>query len=325
MNTPTQNSTARAPFATGVYAPAEDDQSRAEAARAESLRAELRALRTTVARLASRDTSSQLEQLQRMVEELQPPPNKARALNILVERCAIEGRAAATLKRAVTKSMKDAGEGGLDAAWTKALSGFVRVAQSPLAAESAVIALVGPSGVGKTTTSAKLAARAIAAGRTVTLVACDHFRVGAAHQLGRYADLMGARFAKAATERELEDVVANATTNIVILDTAGVMPADAAIGRVMANARRTTYTLLCMPASVRAHDAAFIAKQFAQCNATSLCITKLDETEAPAGLAHGIAGAELPISTLCNGPRVPDDIAAANATAVVDLIARRKS
>src|SRR5262249_52826773 len=152
--------------------------------------------------------------------------------------------------------------------------------------ERMLIGLVGPTGVGKTTTAAKIAARAIIEhDRTVTLVACDSFRVGAVDQLRRYAQLLGADFEIARNSRELEAIVDGATTDIVIVDTAGQGSAStdsieaflaqgADEGRTLDGRKR--HVLMCLPACVRAVDADRFAQVFSGASPTSVVITKLD-------------------------------------------------
>jgi flagellar biosynthesis GTPase FlhF len=83
---------------------------------------------------------------------------------------------------------------------------------------------------------------------------------------------------------------------------------------------RTRIVLLALPASVRADDAARFAREFALTRPTAMAVTKLDETVVPAGLVHGAFAAKLPISVLCFGQNVPDDIAPATTGAILDYL-----
>jgi flagellar biosynthesis protein FlhF len=319
------------PFAAQVYREGEVESSAISELRGE-LRGEIRTLRNSLARVGStRELSAQLELLHKTMLELVPEPPKQRGVSALLDRVGVEGRAASLMRAAIAKAkskVKSSDEATLlEDAWREALWQMVRVASWPLAhKERAIVALVGPSGVGKTTTSAKLAARAITMGRTATLVACDHFRVGGAHQLERFAELMGADYASASSPADLIRVVAGSTSDIVIVDTAGVVPTEGGIEASVTRASngRTVSTLLCMPAAVRASDAKRIAEVFAPASPSALCITKIDETDAPGGLLHAMVASRLPISTLCNGPRVPDDIAPASSAAVIDALSIRR-
>jgi flagellar biosynthesis protein FlhF len=190
-----------------------------------------------------------------------------------------------------------------------------------------VIALVGPAGVGKTTTAAKLAAHARMARKTVALVSCDAFRVGAMDQLGKYAELMDARFHTAATPEELAEIVRREDADVIIIDTSGrpIEPdaTEAQLGAPeLRNERsgRRVEVLLCVPASLRASDATRVHRDFARAAPTALVVTKVDETDAPAGIAHAVFATRLPLSVLCAGQCVPEDIAPATDEAVADLL-----
>lgn len=223
----------------------------------------------------------------------------------------LEGPAANALARKLRKA-------GV-AALKEELSNIVRVGAWPLDSERVLIALVGPSGVGKTTTAAKLAARATMASRTVTLVACDTYRVGAVEQLARYAQLLGVECIRANTSDELRAIIDAAKTDVVIVDTSGRPPTADGVetalvpGRKNARAAgaRTRHVLLCLPASIRANDAARVVRRYAPLSPDALAITKVDETDTPAGIVHSSWASKLPIGVVCNGQRVPEDIASA--------------
>jgi flagellar biosynthesis protein FlhF len=78
--------------------------------------------------------------------------------------------------------------------------------------------------------------------------------------------------------------------------------------------------LLCMPASVRWGDAVRATKAFAAAKPVAVAVTKTDETDAPAGILHAVLASKLPLSILCTGPRVPEDIEAATPIAVTNRV-----
>jgi flagellar biosynthesis GTPase FlhF len=118
------------------------------------------------------------------------------------------------------------------------------------------------------------------------------------------------------------------------VDTAGSAPSPKGVESLLASAAFealpgargvTRQVLLCVPACLRAVDAAAVARAFGVTEPTALAVLKLDETRSPAGLLHASLAARLPVSVLCAGQRVPEHIAPATAAAVLDLLAPRNA
>jgi flagellar biosynthesis protein FlhF len=312
-------------FAPGVYAAdraPRTTHSDVAALRAE-LKGDLRSLKTMLVKSGdSADLAAEIAQLREVVEGLaKTKPTRDKAATQL-QALGIEGQALQAIARPLRGKSCDA------AAVREEIGRALQSAGWPIGPGPAMIALVGPSGVGKTTTAAKLAARARMDGKTVTLVACDTYRVGAVEQLSQYAELMGAQIATARTSEELRAIVDGATTDLVIVDTSGRPPSADGVEIALAPRRsasktagRARHVLLCVPASVRSHDAARIAKRFGVLAPTSLVVTKIDETDAPAGIVHASWASKLPISVVCFGQRVPEDIAPATVATLVDYVA----
>ena len=195
-----------------------------------------------------------------------------------------------------------------------------------LSQEPTLIAAVGQTGVGKTTTLAKLAARArLDHGRSVAIISLDTYRVGAVEQWQRYATLMGLPFFTAQDEAEFQAALAECRTDIVLVDTAGRSTlADDQRWTVPACLQlasgRTPHVLLVMPAWTRGSDAERAVSAYAEAGVTGLCVTKLDETLQAGGVLHAAIPADLPFYYLCDGPRVPEDIRSASVNAVVDAL-----
>ena len=85
----------------------------------------------------------------------------------------------------------------------------------------------------------------------------------------------------------------------------------------------TRHVLLCLPAALRAQDATATVRAFAALEPTALVVTKLDETSTPSGLVHGTIASQLPVSVLCAGQSVPEHIAQATMTAILDQVMPR--
>lgn len=264
-----------------------------------------------------------------MLEERSDKGSNA-LLRAKLQAMGIEGETAKELMTLLRESTED-----VTASLLTVLRAVITATPWPLADDRpSVIAAVGPTGVGKTTTIAKLAANAIQRGRKdLLLVSCDSFRVGAAEQLERYAELMDIDFTTARSRLELEKILASSKADTIFVDTAGRGPSErdgveAALSRTEGQSRRerNRHVLLCVTASVRDADAHRIAKQFSPCRPTAVAMTKLDETTAPAGIAHISLAANLPISIFCNGQRVPEDIAPATIdTATAHLVKALKN
>jgi flagellar biosynthesis protein FlhF len=318
------------PFAPGVYTngiAARTTTTNDVAALRAELKGDIRSIKTMIAKSNdSSDLASEIAQLRELVEGLaggKPRRDKSVAQ---LQGMGIEGPALAALVRTL--------KGKPDASLRDELGQALKIGPWPLEKGPVMIAMVGPSGVGKTTTAAKLGARARMDGRTVTFVACDTYRVGAVEQLARYADLMGAEIATARTSDELRSIIEAARTDVVIVDTSGRPPTADGVELALASRRssqapvaanRKRHVLLCVPASLRSNDAIRLAKRYAAAAPTGIVVTKIDETDAPAGIVHASWAAKLPISVMCFGQRVPEDIAPAATAALVDYLAPRRA
>jgi flagellar biosynthesis protein FlhF len=210
-----------------------------------------------------------------------------------------------------------------------------------------VVAVVGPSGVGKTTTVAKLAAHARMDGKTVALVSCDGYRVGAVDQLERYAELLSAEMFVARTPVELAETLDDllerpeGAPDMIFVDTSGRPPTthspEHALAGWIARARSerrdaeavasgedaprpTLEVLLCVAASTRANDARALSSTFASVSPTGVVVTKTDETLSPAALLHAPWAAKKPLVCICHGPRVPEDACGATPDAIARFL-----
>ncbi len=316
------------PFARAAYAEKAAPVSNDVAALRAELKGDIRALRNIMAKAEDMpQVASEIAQLRELIEglsEAAPRTQKGDKGAARLRALGIEGPPAVALARTLRKA-----EG--DAPLREQLSRMIPVAPWPLKSGArTLIALVGPSGVGKTTTAAKLAAHARIAGQTVTLVACDAYRVGGTAQLAQYAKLMGVECVVARTSDELRAVIDGSPSDLVIVDTSGRPPTADGVEIAVAPSRRsgrtpmrTRHVLLCLPASVRANDAARIARRFSSLSPTALAITKVDETETPAGIVHACWASKLPIAVVCNGQRVPEDVSPATTEALVDYLVPR--
>lgn len=181
-----------------------------------------------------------------------------------------------------------------------------------------VVALVGPTGVGKTTTIAKLAAGfRLQAQRRVALVTIDTFRIAAVQQLQAYAEIMDLPMEVVETPAEMQPALARlGEVDLVLVDTAGRSPrSDARIEqlRSILQAARPDETHLVLSATSSRETIDNILGGFAAIAPTAAILTKLDETPQLAGTLAALEGRELPLSYITTGQQVPDDIETADA------------
>jgi len=312
------------PFAAGVYRSDEEDDApnEVDAIRVE-LRNEVRALRAFIARsTATQDISRELAAMRASIDALSPPAKKGDRLAAFLRDRGLEG----TLANRIVGAARASSAESLTAKLAAGMAEVVPLSPWSHATSSRrIVALVGPSGVGKTTTGAKLATHARMLGKTVALVSCDGYRVGAVDQLERYADLLGTRCHVARSGPDLAGILEEEDADLVLVDTSGRPPsASAPEAALMARRKRgapvSVDVILCMPASIRLADAERVARTFAPLSPTAACVTKLDETVAPSGLVYATAAAKVPLTLLCNGPRVPEDVTAATLDAVMSAL-----
>lgn len=175
-----------------------------------------------------------------------------------------------------------------------------------------VIALVGPTGVGKTTTAAKIAAWfSIHQQCRVALLSMDCYRIGATDQLRTYARIMRLPCEVTLRPQDLASALRkHQDKDLIIIDTAGKSPFDPNHVRELATwfaAGQTIDTYLVVSATAKKEDLQQILDIYQPLTVNGLIVTKLDETRAYAVLCQQIAASALPVSCLCTGQRVPED------------------
>lgn len=189
-----------------------------------------------------------------------------------------------------------------------------------------LIACVGPTGAGKTTTLAKIAARArLDLGVSVGVISLDTHRVGAAEQWKRYARLLGVPFHVATDAASFARAEAEIDCELLLVDTPGRSPSDESDSWMLPECLeqvtdREIAVLAVLPAWLTSRDASRVLTTYKTPAPAAVVLTKLDEASTVGGALQAAAGNELPIAFLCGGPRVPDDLADASVESVLDAV-----
>ncbi|HBT47456.1 MAG TPA: flagellar biosynthesis protein FlhF [Peptococcaceae bacterium] len=191
--------------------------------------------------------------------------------------------------------------------------------------EERIRALVGPTGVGKTTTLAKLAARySLYHHRRVGLVTLDTYRIGAVEQLRTYAEIMSLPLEVAMTPKELKEAVSRLEQcDVIFVDTAGRPPENRAQlvetqGFLSAIGPLDVY--LVLSGTTRSSDLLRAVENYRVLQFNRLIFTKLDETSCPGVIARVVRAAGVPVAYVTAGQNVPEDIEEADPYRLSQLI-----
>jgi len=181
-----------------------------------------------------------------------------------------------------------------------------------------IIAVVGPTGAGKTTTIAKLAARWCMqhGSQDLALVSTDAYRIGARDQLRTYARILDTPLHAANSGKELAQVLARLKSKqLILIDTAGIGPRDLRLTEqleaLQLGAARAR-VLLALPAQGEGHALDSMVRAFARVSPAACILTKIDEAVSLGAVISTTLRHKLKIAYLCDGQRVPEDLHAAH-------------
>lgn len=185
-----------------------------------------------------------------------------------------------------------------------------------------VTALVGPTGVGKTTTIAKLAARAVMrnGASQVALVSTDHYRIGAAAQLEHYGRLLGVRVYPAYDADSLRHVLELLRGHhTVLVDTAGLAGGDPRLAEQLEVLGNGGDLRACLVMAANAHASSLdeAVRAYLPVKPHACILTKLDEAPSLGGALSVLIRHRLALDYVTDGQRVPEDIATADARVLV--------
>ncbi len=206
----------------------------------------------------------------------------------------------------------------------------VRLESSPKNGAKKVIMLVGPTGVGKTTSIAKLAARfsyLLEKKYKVGLVVLDTYRIGAVEQLMQYARMMKLGIETVVDPPEFSNALnALRYSDYILIDTMGSSPYDK--GKIekiyeCLRANDTEYSVdvvLVMPSSIKYEDLKATYDNFAPLGIDTMMFTKLDETRGFGNIFSLVYETKVPVSYFSVGQEVPEDLVVATSDFLVDCL-----
>ncbi|HEY9720667.1 MAG TPA: flagellar biosynthesis protein FlhF [Oscillatoriaceae cyanobacterium] len=207
------------------------------------------------------------------------------------------------------------------------ISGLIQTAGplKPVPGEQKIVALVGPTGVGKTTTLAKMAANfTLAREASLAMLTIDTYRVAAIEQLKTYGDIIGLPVEVVLTPQGLKDALrTHQEKNMILIDTAGRSPYN----RMHLNELKSFLdispkreTHLVLSSTTRLADLKRIVRNFGNTGVDRLIFSKTDETDAVGGIISIAHETGLPVSYITTGQSVPDDIMIADSTEMARML-----
>ena len=190
------------------------------------------------------------------------------------------------------------------------------------------VMLIGPTGVGKTTTVAKLSAHAIRNGKKVAITSLDTYRIGAVEQVRIYAKIMGIPFATIADIRELKKNLLHFAQHrdIIFIDTSGRNPRDKLYINNLLEISRLGFPLeihLLMSASCDDEFMAEAYRHYSRLPVDCIAFTKIDEAVHFGSLYNFLLTSQKPVAYISTGQKVPDDIEFVTVKKFTNLILKK--
>ncbi|MBV8805182.1 MAG: hypothetical protein JO042_09045 [Sinobacteraceae bacterium] len=207
------------------------------------------------------------------------------------------------------------------------LSQYLKVTGDHWLDDGGRVAFAGATGVGKTTTLAKIAVRWVLrhGPRDIALVAADSVRIGAQDQLQSLAQLLGVPVYSPEKFENLPSLLTRLNERLILIDTPGSSVRDPQLASrlaVLANSASKLETALVLAASTQAGAIEEAVKHFAPANPSCCVLTKLDEAASIGGVLSTLIRARLPVSYMSEGQRVPEDLRPARALELVSAAVR---
>jgi len=310
----------RATLAAATQSAARDLAAQQTAAKAAAARPAISGVASATAEPASAGVADEIKDLRRLLETQlaslawndlnRDAPVRARLLREMAK-LGVDASLAAKLASEIPS---DLGSQEALRALVRRFGDALPLVQDDITDRGGVFAFVGPTGVGKTTTIAKIAARFVLRHGVdaLGLVSTDTYRIGARQQLSNYARILRAPLHVAETSEELRRILDGfQSKKLVLIDTAGMSQRDVRLANQFATLRvegHRVQPVLVLSAGADRGCLAEALRVFQSANPESLVITKLDEAAALGGVLSLAIRVGLPISYLSDGQRVPEDL-----------------
>ena len=232
------------------------------------------------------------------------------------------------LARFISENLPQGSDAAQGRRWMQATlaRNLLCVDEDALLAKGGVYALIGPTGVGKTTTTAKLAARAVVryGVERVALLTTDSYRIGAHEQLRIYGKILGVPVHAARDADDLRELLADLDgRHMVLIDTVGMSQRDKAVAEqvgMLCGAGAGVQRLLLLSACASADTIDETVRVYrADAGLAGAILTKMDEAVSLGGVLDAIIRHRLQLHYVANGQRVPEDLHAPNS----DFLAHR--
>ncbi len=217
-------------------------------------------------------------------------------------------------------------DGHVEESWRRLLGKVavnIPVTDDDILTQGGIVALVGATGVGKTTTVAKLAARYSMrhGSRSVALISTDNFRIGAHEQLKAYSRILDVPIRFADSAESLQAALdCFCDKRLVLIDTAGMSQRDLRLSKqfaVLKGERERVKPYLVVSATSRLSGLEEVVRGFSDIKPHGCIITKMDESVSLGHVLNMVIQHKLPVSYVSDGQRVPEDLQPARAHTLV--------
>lgn len=172
------------------------------------------------------------------------------------------------------------------------------------------IAVIGPTGAGKTTAVAKLAARHAIdnSAESLEIVSLDNHRLGSSEQIDALGRLLGVAVKRPVGDRGLADISTGAQTELTLIDTVGLGQHDSRISEQMNRLGEDVCSFLVLPANLE-HDAMQeVIEAFAVCKPAGIILSKVDEAATLGAAISVVLRSGMPLAWISDGERIPEDL-----------------